>query len=501
MIDEVPIELSREILENLSQDDLVKLARKLKDHEQVTRYAKGDIYLKNAHEGQVDFHKAPNRIRIFFGGNRSGKTTAGTNEARWISEGTHPYRPVPTLPNKGCIVVQDFSTHAKDIINKKVDEWFPPGLVVQTATNQAGAVVWYRLRNGSTIDVKSHEQDIKVFEGSDYDWVWFDEPPPQAIFKALWRGLTDRRGIAWFTGTPITEPWLYDLYQKAQAGQNKGIHWAIFASIHQNVLNLGNGDVEEGKARIAEFLGELDQDEREAREHGRFLHMRGLIFKTWSRKTHLIPAFKWPTKWPVFISIDPHPRKPWGVVFLGLSPGGYVFLLSSYKVEGVVEDVAQAILLAKDEIELAGPGVPRIQSCWIDNYASVESMIKRDTTIIDELNRLVEHAIPRFRPAPKNVDEKISIFKSWLKVKDSKYGPRPTFMVFDVPENRGFIYEIEHYVWASQRGAKRALLKNTPEKENDDLLDPVMQVALVLGSKKRQDGTQAHPQVHNYAGR
>lgn len=623
-------ELSREVLEGMDHDDLIILAKKFKEHELATKYAKGDIYLENAHPGQIEFHKATNRVRIFLGGNRclaegtlvatpngptkienlmvgsivhdergrpirvqkfwsngtrevaditcggevlasctaehmwlasrtphiemraadfdgestwivrdfglvrvgwganrrqvrtydisvggnnlyflanglvthnSGKTTGGTNEARWMSEGTHPYRSVPTFPNKGCIVVQDFSTHAKDIINKKIEEWFPPGLIVKTDTNQAGAIVFYELRTGSTIDVKSHEQDLKVFEGSDYDWVWFDEPPPQAIFKAVWRGLTDRRGIAWITATPITEPWVFDLYQKATAGQNAGIYWAKFVSIHDNVKNIGGGDVEEGKIRIAEFLDALDPDEREAREKGHFLHMRGLIFKSWSRKDHLIDAFKWPAKWPVMISLDPHPRKPWALSFLGLSPGGYRFLLASYKIDGVVEDVAEFVLNAKNEIELDGQGSPRIHSCWIDNYASVESMVKRNTTIIEELNRLVGSAIPRFKPAPKNVDEKINIFKSWLKVRDSKYGPRPGFMVFDVPENRDFIYEIEHYVWASQRGVRRQLLKNTPEKENDDILDTIMQLALVLDSKKRQDLKEDQPKVHNYIGR
>lgn len=495
------VELSREMLEGLSQEELLALAKKFDEHHRVTQYSKGDIYLKNAHAGQTKFHKAANRVRIFLGGNRSGKTTAGTNEARWLAEGTHPYRPVPAVPSRGCIVVQDFQTHAKDIINPKIEEWFPPGLIVATETNQSKAIVHYKLRNGSTIDVKSHEQDIKVFEGSDYDWVWFDEPPPQAIFKALWRGLTDRRGLAYFTGTPITEPWLYDLYQKAAAGNNEGLYWSQFVSIHENVLNLGQGDVEAGKVRIAEFLEALDPDEREAREKGHFLHMRGQIFKTWRRDVHLINPFKWPAKWPMLISLDPHPRKPWALSFLGLSPAGYRFLIASYKIDGVVEDVAEFILQAKGEIQLDGPGVPRIHSCWIDNYASVESMIKRSTTIVEELNRLVTPTIPRFKPAPKNVEEKINIFKSWLKVNPSKYGPRPGFMAFDTPENRDFIYEIEHYVWASQRGAKRNLLKNTPEKENDDILDTIMQLALVLDSKKRQDSSQDRPKVHNYAGR
>lgn len=492
------LKISREMLDKLSQEELVRLARQFKEYERVAQATKGDVYWKKTHAKQRLFHAAPNRVRIFFGGNRSGKTTGGTNEARWISEGTHPLKTF-RLPNKGCIVVQDFQTHAKDIMEPKIKEWFPPGLIVSTETNSVGAIVKYILRNGSTIDVKSHEQDLKVFEGSDYDWVWFDEPPPQAIFKALWRGLTDRSGIVWITGTPITEPWLYDLYEKAKAEENKGLYWAVFASIHENVVNLGEGDEAKGRERIAEFLDAFDDDEKEAREHGRFLHMRGRIFKEWNRGVHLIPPFAWPNAWPILISLDPHPRKPWALSFLGLSPAGYRFLLASYKVEGVVSDVANFLLDARMDIELEHPGAPRILSCWIDNYARVESMVKA-TTIIDELNRLVTPAIPRFQPAPKNVDEKITIFRSWLKVVETKYGPRPGFMVFDNEANRapkGAVYEMEHYVWASQRGAKRNLLRNVPVKEDDDILDTIMQLCLVLDSKKLQNGGDQQ-KVYNY---
>jgi phage terminase large subunit-like protein len=484
----------------MPQEELVRLARKLQEHEQILQMSKGDIYLKNAHKHQISFHKALNRVRIFLGGNRSGKTTGGANECRWISEGTHPFKTF-RLPNKGCIVVQDFQTHAKDIMEPKIAEWFPPGLIIGKETNSVGAIVKYRLRNGSTIDIKSHEQDLKVFEGSDYDWVWFDEPPPEAIFKALWRGLTDRRGIAWFTGTPLTEPWLYDVYQKAAAASNEGMYWAIFASIHDNAKNLGEGDVEEGERRIAEFLDAFDADEREAREHGRFLHMRGQIFKTWNRGTHMTRPFKWPNAWPVLISLDPHPRKPWALSFLGLTPAGYRILLASYYVEGVVEDVAEAVLSYKDEIELEREGVPKIHSCWIDNYAKVESMIKRGTTIIEELNRLVTPTIPRFQTPPKNVEEKITIMKGWLKPQPSKYGERPGFMVFDNQANKAFVYEIEHYVWASGRGMRRKDLRNVPVKEHDDILDTVMQLGLVLDSKKLQNGGNQRQVVHNFTKR
>lgn len=495
------IELSMDELESLSKEDLLLIAKSLQEHEQVRQYNKSAIYTEKAHEGQFHFHKALNRVRNVFGGNRSGKSTAGVNEANWLATGTHPFRSFRT-PSKGCIVVQDFQTHAKDIIVPKIEEWFSPDVWAKPPDkNQANCPVKYFLKNRSTIDIKSHDQDLKVFEGSDYDWIWFDEPPPRAIFLALWRGLTDRRGICWLTGTPITEPWLGDLHQKAIAGNNEGLYWSTFMDTELNAENLGEGDRQEGLRRIKEFLDAIDDpDERETRKTGKLLHMRGLIFKGWNRGVHLIPPFKWPIKWPILISLDPHPRKPWALSFVGLTPSGNKILLSSYLVEGVVSEVAQHVLWAKDEIELDGIGKPNILSCWIDNYASVESMIKRETTILGELNDLVSPTIPRFQTAPKDVDAKITIFKEWLKVKESKYGPRPDFMAFDIEENKIFMNEIEHYVWARLRGVNRNNYRNVPVKENDDILDTIMQLCLVLDSKRGHQKQKERQEVIRYAG-
>jgi phage terminase large subunit-like protein len=501
------IAISEKDLGEYSDEELRELYRKLDSHGEALNYAKGDIYLENAHEDQISFHEAKNRVRLFFGGNRSGKSTAGTNEARWLAEGTHPFNKEFRTPSKGCIVVQDFQTHARDIILPKIAEWFPPGLIVDREKNQAKVDVKMRLKNGSTIDMKSHDQDLKVFEGSDYDWVWFDEPPPELIFKAIWRGLTDRRGICFITGTPIVEPWMYDLYKKAAAEQNKGLYWYVFADIHKNAKNLGEGSVEEGQRRIDEFLDALDPEEREAREKGRFLHMSGLIFKDWDRGIHLVNEFPWPHSWPILISVDPHPRKPWAISFLGITASGNVILLTSAKIDGVVEDIAEYIFDARERILLDREGVrPKITACWIDNYANVDSMIKktaagRPVTILEELNSYVTPTIPRFQPAPKNVEDKIAIMKEWLKPKDSKYGVRPRFMAFDSPDNKDFVFEMEHFVWAKQKGTRKNLYKNQPVKENDDILDTVMQVCLVLGSNTMQTGLHAQPKVHSYTRR
>jgi len=495
--------LSEEQLASLSDEELLQLHKAMDSHIEALSYSKGDTYLENAHEQQIGFHKAPNRIRLFFGGNRSGKTTGGVNEARWRATGNHPFQQV-RAPSKGCIILQDFQTHARDIIMPKIEEWFEPGIIVGTEKNQTHAIAKYLIKNGSTIDVKSHDQAIKVFEGSDYDWAWFDEPPPKAIFDAVWRGLTDREGVAWITGTPIVEPWMHDLCMKADIDDRKGLYWYTYVDIKDNAKNLGEGDEKTGLRRIEEFLDTIDPEEREAREKGKFLHMSGLIFKQWARKDHLINKFPWPHTWDIIISVDPHPRKPWAISFLGLTPSGNVILLTSDLVDDVAEGIAQHILWTKDQITLdREDSKPRIRACYIDNYSNVESMIKkgasgRAVTILDELNHHVTPTIPRFRPAPKNVDDKIAIFKDWLKVKDTKYGKRPMFMAFDIPENKRFIYEIEHYVWSKMRGARKNQYKNQPEKENDDILDTIMQVCLVLGSKKGQDTRNDRPKEHSY---
>jgi len=482
----------------MSQEELADFAQALMNMKNSEKKFRAESYLTTAHELQINFHKAHNRVRLLFGGNRSGKTTAGTMEFYWLLSGTHPFIKCRT-PIKAVLICQDFQNHAKDVIMPKIIEWFPEGFIVNMEKNQVGIVVKITGKNGSTVDIRSHDQDIKIFESSDYDLAWFDEPPPEKLFKAVWRGLTDRGGRAYITGTPITEPWVHDLYMMAQAEDNKGIYWSQFMATDDNATNLGEGDAELGRKRIEEFISVFDADEREARRKGRFLHMQGLVFKTWDRKTHLVDNFPWPHHWPVWFSLDPHPRKPWAISLVGHTPSGNRILIKSAYVEGVVEDIANAMFDLRGGLELDKEGTkPRIARVVIDNYASVESMIKR-TTIIDELNSYIYPTMPKAQTAPKNVDQKIDIFKNWLKPIETNYGPTPTFLVFR-DGNDDFIYEIEHYVWEKYTGARKSGYKDKPEKKNDDILDTIMQVALILGSTN-SDSQFTKREPIKYAGR
>lgn len=483
------MKISKKKLQSLSGEELAGIAKKLLEIDEANKYATLEKYLETAHEKQTKFHKDQHRIRYFFGGNRSGKSTGGFVEDIWWSSGRHPFRNMPT-PNKGLIVIQDFENHGKNILEPKIKEWMPKGLIADIEKNQNGAYKKITLVNGSTIDIASHDQDIKVFEGSDYDWAHFDEPPPKQIFSAVWRGLTDRGGSCWVTATPLLSPWMYQEYKKAENGDD--LRWFIYVSTYDNAKNIGQGDVELGKKRINEFAEALDADEKEARLFGRFVQMRGLIFKEWSRGVHLVPEFHWPSDWPIYESIDPHPSKPWAISWVGISENGKKLLLRSGLYEGVIDEIADQILYERNQIKIQNGRRPLIVRTLIDNAASVPLMSRsytdptaRRRSVREELEAIIG---PRYggtviHSAPKNVKMKIDMFKRWLHHGEGK---EPDFYAFDTGCNEKFIYEIENYIWDQKKGLEKGL-KDQPKKIDDDILDTIMQVCLTLPNERVED--------------
>lgn len=480
------MKISRADLEGLSNLEMATLIKKMQEVEVAQKSRTLDDYFKTAHDGQKQFHKAAatHRIRYFFGSNRSGKSTAGFVEDLWLALGRHPNLNKWKLPAKGLIVVQDFENACRNILEPKFQTWAPSGAITKIEKTQTGAWRKIYFSTGSTIDILSHDQDKKVFEGSDYDWAHFDEPPPKDIFTAVWRGLVDRGGLCFLTGTPLASPWLYQEYIKARDGDP--LRWHIIVGIKQNAKNLGEGDESVGLKRIQEFSEVIDPEERGARLEGDFLQMKGLVFKNWSRPVHLITPFTWPSNWTIWESIDPHPHKPYGVSWIGVTENNCKILLRSGLFEGVIEEIGQQILYERTQIPISGNNKPRIVRSLIDNAASVPIWSKSNTdptakriSVREELENIIgpRYGGPRIEVAPKNVKQKIDILRQWLHVGEDK---KCDFYVFDNTENQQFTNEIENYIWETKRGGLLQGLKDQPRKIDDDILDTVMQTALTM---------------------
>lgn len=464
---------------------LVNVAQKVKLSQQQKKL---EAYFETAHEGQIAFHKCDKRIRYIFAGNRGGKTTAGTVEMCLLCLGLHPYRKIP-LPLKSIIISPDFENHTKTVLQPKFEEWAPHGAIREIQKHQGGAwkrIVW---STGSTTDIFSHDQDRKVFEGSDFDVAWADEPPPKDIWNAVWRGLTDRGGIAYMTGTPLSSPWVYDEYQKIKEKEDP-LRWFIQFPSEANAKNLGQGDEALGRKRLSELAELFDPEEREARLNGGFVQLQGLIFKGWDRRTHLIEPFELPYSWPIYESIDPHPQKPWAVTWVTQAPNGAKILVRSAYLEGDIEDVANGILQERTQLPVVNNLRKKVARIIIDNMSSVPTWQKSNTdptarriSVREELENMIGPRVgaPRVEVAPKNVQQKIDLFKRWLTPHTHNGKLRPDFYVFNNVENDDFVHEIERYAWARFQGRARAgELKTQPIKKFDDLIDSVLQLALIL---------------------
>lgn len=298
------------------------------------------------HEKQVAFHAAGTlfRRRMVRAGNRFGKSLMGCaedcawlrRERVWVPEDAPERRGgIPQHPIKLLTVTTDWD---------KVDEIFTSqrgemgkawrylprdGFVKGVRRNHSGAIDTIECANGSLWrfdTVKSFMANPMGLESSDWDAIHVDEPCPEQMWKAMSRGLIDRNGAAWFTLTPLREPWINDLFFPQDTGGllRDGV-WAVTGAIYDNPYL--------SREAIAEFEASLTEEEKQCRLHGIPLHLAGLVYKEFSWDKHVLKRLpegwkQWnqpPKSYTIYYAIDPHPQTPHAVLFCAVSPLGQRF--------------------------------------------------------------------------------------------------------------------------------------------------------------------------------
>ena len=316
-------------LSKLTERELLDLYEKLETLDRARSRNALAFYRPNT-KGQTPFHASDARIRILLGGNRSGKTTAGSCEAishalgyrPWLSERDPHYRVklasgrnIP-IPNVGTVLGESYKISVDRVLWPTLEEWLPDDTIKSAVKNQQGVVDTVVFKNRSKIRFMTYNQDPKEFEGFKSHWAWYDEPPKQSIFTANERSLVDYGGRSWFTLTPIRQPWIWsELVDKE--GVDKRIE-VFRMAIWDNAVSTG-GHLED--RFIKEFLDSLPPEERKAREFGEFLHLQGRVFPDWLPKLpYWTPFFPPKREWVRVMAIDPHPRKPVACVWAAISP-------------------------------------------------------------------------------------------------------------------------------------------------------------------------------------
>lgn len=299
-----------------------------------------NIYAYRPHTKQYRFHTSPKHIRLYIGGNRSGKTVGGATEmAYWLMK-KHPYRkiPLPEGPVRMRGVSVDFKYGVDQIMLPELTRWIPPsyykGGSFEDSYDKTHQTL--TLSNKSFIEFRSYEQDLEKFAGTSRHGTWFDEEPPQHIYNECMARHVDTDGYTWITMTPVEGmTWVYEsLYIPGIEG-SEDVDVIEIETTENSHLS---------PAAIERFLRGLDPEERKARKRGEFVAFGGRVFKTFHETDHVIEPIdpRSLSEWEFYTSFDHGFNNPTAILWHAVSPKNEVITFHEhYAAEMTVKEHAK----------------------------------------------------------------------------------------------------------------------------------------------------------------
>jgi len=296
-----------QLVANLSEADTNRIFSELSQLQDMEEQSPLAFY--KPHSKQKIFHNSAKKIRLFLGGNMSGKTVAGAKEAVcWLlgsdMSGTtkKEYRKPPVHGWAGAPNLES----AVNVLNEEVKRLLPKGLYkdFKNANNTLF------LTNGSKLTYKSYDSDVEKWQSAALDFLWFDEQPPFPCYLEGVSRVNRRAGSIWITMTPkyANSAWTYEeLYYN----RSNDPEIECFEADYTDNIYLTKEMIE--RQRVA-YEGTEDED---ARLHGKYIHLAGLIHPKFSVDLHIIDPIdltdadgKYKKEFSYARVIDVHPRAP-----------------------------------------------------------------------------------------------------------------------------------------------------------------------------------------------
>lgn len=394
----------------------------------------------------AEFHKSNKVGRILRGGNRSGKSVAGAVESIWRATGRHPYQKTHEAPTRGRIVTVDRDSGIKQIILPLMRQWIPPSDLKNGSweDSYSNSDKLLTLRNGSTIEFKTHQQEVEAFAGVPLHWIWFDEECPQTIFNECRLRLIDYNGCWYMTMTPVEgQDWIFDRFIVTKA---KNV----------NVFDVNIEDNPHLNKEALELLDDdLDEDEKKIRRQGLFVPKGGLVLTEFDHSRHIIDGGKpIPDNWTIYVSVDHGFNAPTAILWHALSPQGKVVTFHEiYRNKTVIQEFAKMIKQFNHEMDLT-----------VTIYMGDPSMSQQNgitgTSALQEYRR---HGIPLLQ-AKKDVMGRINKMNEYLKY---NMWHITTDCPNTIKEARGYSFKI----YNSPKIADRNNRREEPNKKNDHAMD------------------------------
>ena len=252
------------------------------------------------HVKQVAFHGFTARRKGFFGGNQSGKTTAGLADdviqAIDLDAVPDHLRKYKTFhPPFECRIMAETFPVLETTLIPKLQDLLPEAQLLGGAWRSAYEkdLRVLHFANSSKFFFMTYEQEVRKMGGATLDRVHFDEEPPLAVFNECRMRVMVRKGDLLFTMTPVFGmTWTHEALW-----EQRGVQVAKDVYRGEN-FECVTVDMEDNPSLTLEVIEEelrgLSKEERLARKSGHFVALHGLIYGEFDRERHIAPT---PPSW------------------------------------------------------------------------------------------------------------------------------------------------------------------------------------------------------------
>ena len=398
----------------------------------------------------IDAYHDPNvHITIFTGPNQVGKTHTLCANLSADLKGYQPWDGRPRQhqpPIRAAVLLRDYDNHSRNMWMKLSE--LNKSVKIIDSTQQRAPRVIQDTETGSTAHVFTHDQDVDRLEGGTYHVLYVDEPCPQVHFNALRRGLSKWGGKVLMFMTPLSAPWIFDEYyqQASNLGGEKKEVFAVTAFPEENLKSHG-GYLDD--KTVQEFWESLSEEEREARKHGRWMHLIGRVYKSFDPKVHVLEEP--PCSLDdccIGIAVDPHDRLPFAIAWFAVTPGDDIVFYDEWprtpfeemkQCDKTVQDYAELILQERTPTwRVMDPNYGRRRSLSSGLSIADEFQLRGlafDTSVTDDL-----------AAGHKRVQE----YLAWDREKPLDHTNQPK--LYFLRRCRNLIKGFQNYVWDDWKG-------------------------------------------------
>lgn len=374
-----------------------------------------NILMYKPHHKQYVFHTSTDYGRFYLGGNRSGKTYGAIAEDIWWATGTHPYIETPPPPVRGRVVGVDFKKGVDQILVPLFKRLLVPSMLVNGSWEDSFVNNVLTFANGSTIEFMSYEQDTEKFAGTSRHFIHYDEEPPKNVFDECQMRIADTEGRFWVSMTPVEGiTWLYDsIYIPVTDSESTEIieeagnaYGQVVRNKEMEMLIVEVDSAENpylSKKGMQRSIALLDDEDKLARQSGKFVEMSGLVYKSFDINKHVIEPFVPPADWDWYMSIDHGWNNPTAILWHAVSPDGTVYTFSEhYASQMTIEQHATVIHMREamwgrePDLRVGDPAMKQVTAVTgtsiIQEYADREVYIS-----VDQIPRDVAIGIARIQ--------------------------------------------------------------------------------------------------------